>query len=98
VDTEKDERGTIRFAVCSSPLEIVCRPIHVLATLHNPDHSGLGVEVEAAEETIEGGIRVRRDAAVTDYLLEADRQTVADIYRAMARLSPRLLLVVRVSC
>ena len=42
-------------------------------------------EIEVTLEMIEDGFAVLKAAALTDDLLEADRLTVADIYRAMAR-------------
>ncbi len=47
-------------------------------------------EIEITAEMIEAGYRVLLAAGLTDDLLEADRLTVADIYRAMMLLAPTL--------
>ena len=43
-------------------------------------------EIEITPEMIEAGFKMLEAAALTDDLLEADRLTVAEIYRAMALL------------
>lgn len=56
-----------------SKLEDACRP-------------ALDEEIEVTPDMIEGGFRVLEARLGIDVLLEADRQTVAEIYRAMVRL------------
>ena len=45
-------------------------------------------EIEITPEMVEAGYRVLVGACLTDDLLEADKLTVAEIYRAMAALLP----------
>ena len=45
-------------------------------------------EIEITPEMIEAGFKALRASAISDDLLEADKLTVAEIYRAMAPLSP----------
>ena len=54
----------------------------------HPFRQDAAEEILVTEEMIEGGFQVLRDAALTEFLLEAARHTVAEIYRAMARLAP----------
>ena len=62
-----------------------------VATAPSPCHLEPDEGIELTAEMIEGGFQVLRASAMSDDLLEADRQTVADIYRAMARLAPARL-------
>ena len=54
------------------------------ATVHAPDAGAPGkCEIEVTPEMIEAGFKVLKEAGLTDDLLEADRLTVSEIYRAM---------------
>ena len=72
---------------CWPFLQILTRPMEVQATVPNHGPLDRDEEIVVTAEMIEDGFRVLRAAALADFLLEADRQTVVDIYRAMARLA-----------
>jgi hypothetical protein len=55
-----------------------------------PDRPVLDDEIEVTPEMVEAGYGVLEASAITDYLLEGDKITVAQIYRAMQRERRRL--------
>ena len=59
------------------------------------DLAGAPDEIEITPAMSEAGFAVLRAAYITDDLLEGDRETVSEIYRAMAR--ARCRWVVRVN-